>query len=71
MSSFTPRLSGAGEYKIVAKELLGYAKEVAPAEVMMLPWKDHSGLGPIKEEDLVNLKIICILSSIIFINHHM
>ena len=54
-TSFTPRLSGAGEYKRVAKELLAYAKEVAP-EVMLLPWNDHSGLGPIKEEDLANPK---------------
>jgi hypothetical protein len=54
-TSFTPRLSGAGEYKRVAKELLAYAKEIAP-EVMMLPWNDHSGLGPIKEEDLANPK---------------
>jgi hypothetical protein len=54
-TSFTPRLSGAGEYKRVAKELLAYAKEIAP-EVMMLPWNEHSGLGPIQEEDLVNPK---------------
>jgi hypothetical protein len=54
-TSFTPRLSGAGEFKRVAKELLSYAKEIAP-EVMLLPWNDHSGLGPIKEEDLANPK---------------
>jgi hypothetical protein len=54
-TSFTPRLSGAAEFKRVAKELLGYAKDVAP-EVMMLLWNDHSGLGPITEDDLANPK---------------
>lgn len=54
-TSFTPRLSGTGEFKRVAKELLGYAKEVVP-EAMLLPWNDQSGLGPIQEDDLANPK---------------
>lgn len=54
-TSFTPRLSGAGEYKRVTKELLSYAKEIAP-EVLLMPWDDNSGLGPIHEDDLANPK---------------
>jgi hypothetical protein len=54
-TSFTPRLSGVGEYKRVAKELLAYAKEIAQ-EVLLLPWDDSSGLGPINIEDLANPK---------------
>lgn len=52
-TSFTPRLSGAGEFKRVARELLAYAREFAP-EAMLLPWDDHSGLGPINKDDLAN-----------------
>jgi len=52
-TSFTPRLSGAGEYKRIAKELLAYATDFAP-EVMLLQWDEHSDLGPINVEDLNN-----------------
>jgi hypothetical protein len=54
-ASFTPRTAGAGDYKRVIKELLDYARVFDP-EVLMLPWDDNSGLGPIAPEDLANPK---------------
>lgn len=52
-TSFTPRTSGAGDYKRVAKELLTYASEIDPS-VLLLPWEDSFGGGPISLNDLGN-----------------
>jgi hypothetical protein len=52
-TSFTPRTTGVGEFKRLAKELLNYSIQVA-SEALLLPWKDNTGNGPIKLEDLNN-----------------
>jgi hypothetical protein len=54
-ASFTPRTSGTGDYKRIIKELLDYASEF-DSNVLMLPWDDKSGLGPISPDDLANPK---------------
>lgn len=54
-TSFTPRSVGYGDYIRVARELLMYAKEFDD-KVLMLPWDDKAGLGPINLDDFANVK---------------
>jgi hypothetical protein len=48
--SFTPRTTGAGEFIRIAKDLLTYAKQFDP-DVLMLPWSNATGQGPINVDD--------------------
>jgi hypothetical protein len=52
-TSFTPRTTGTSDFKRVAKELLMYAMEFDP-DVLLLPWDDNHGVGPISIDDLAN-----------------
>jgi hypothetical protein len=51
--SFAPRTTGAGEFIRVAKDILTYAKQF-DTDVLMLPWNEATGQGPINVDDLAN-----------------
>lgn len=52
-TSFTPRTTGSGEFKRLARELLMYATQFAP-KTLLLPWKENTIYGPINQDDLNN-----------------
>jgi hypothetical protein len=51
--SFTPRMSDLGELLRVAKELLTFGKEI-DENILLLPWEEQAGYGPINIDDLAN-----------------
>jgi hypothetical protein len=52
-TSFTPRTAGSSEYIRIAKELLAYGREIDP-NIMILPWDESTGAGPVNIDDLAN-----------------
>lgn len=55
--SFTPRTSGYSELVRVAKELLSFGAEV-DGDILLIPWDERCGNGPITLNDLMNPKNI-------------
>jgi hypothetical protein len=51
--SFTPRTSGSGELMRIARELLTFGSEIDD-KILLLPWDEQDGFGPINLDDLSN-----------------